>query len=180
MSKIVKLLLLVLSISLALTALFTGYGIGKHTSYPVAYSDYIVKYAHKNDLDVFLVMAVIKQESNFVPDAYSGYAYGLMQLTPQTAQWNANKMGIKDYDVLDPKTNVRIGCHYLKYLINHYENIDTALAAYNGGMGNVNEWLNDERYSHDQKTLYAIPFPETRAYVEKVNKHWEKYRELYG
>ena len=84
-----------------------------------------------------MVMAVIKVESNFVPEAESAYAAGLMQLTEDTAEWNAKEMELKDYDYKDPETNIRIGCHYLKYLIRKYENIDTAFAAYNGGMGNV-------------------------------------------
>ena len=102
-----------------------------------------------------------------------------MQLTEDTAEWNAKEMELKDYDYKDPETNIRIGCHYLKYLIRKYENIDTALAAYNGGMGNVSKWLNDERYSDDGVTLKYIPFSETRHYVKKVNESWQKYKELY-
>lgn len=179
MSKLAKVLLFLLAVALAVIASISGYSVGKQTIYPVAYSEYIVKYAHKNGLDPFLVMAVIKQESNFVPDAASDYAHGLMQLTPDTAEWNARAMGISDYDYLDPETNIEIGCHYLSYLIGTYENIDTALAAYNGGMGNVSTWLDDSSYSTDGVTLDYIPFPETRAYVEKVNKYWENYKSLY-
>ena len=83
-------------------------------------------------------MAVIKVESNFVPEAHSGVAGGLMQLTEETAEWNAKELGITtEYDYMDPETNIRFGCHYLRHLIDVYGNIDTALAAYNGGMGNV-------------------------------------------
>lgn len=169
-----------LSVTLAVMAIMSGYKVGRHTVYPVAYSEYIVKYAHKNGLDPFLVMAVIKQESNFVPDASSDYADGLMQLTPDTAEWNARAMELEDYDYLDPETNIKIGCHYLKYLIDTYEIVDTALAAYNGGMGNVNEWLKNSECSHDGKSLYYIPFAETRGYVQKVNDYWENYKKMYG
>ena len=180
MSKLARVLLFLIAVALAVIASISGYNVGKQTIYPVAYSEYIVKYAHKNGLDPFLVMAVIKQESNFVPDAASDYAHGLMQLTPDTAEWNARAMGISDYDYLDPETNIEIGCHYLSYLIKTYENIDTALAAYNGGMGNVSAWLEDDSYSSDGVALDYIPFSETRAYVEKVNKYWENYKSLYG
>ena len=180
MSKLAKALLFLLAIVLAVIASISGYNVGRQTVYPVAYSDYIVKYAHKNGLDPFLVMAVIKQESNFVPEAASDYAHGLMQLTPDTAEWNARAMGLNDYDYLEPETNIEIGCHYLAYLIDMYDNIDTALAAYNGGMGNVNAWLGDSECSSDGVTLDYIPFPETRAYVEKVNGYWENYESLYG
>ena len=180
MSKLAKALLFLIAVTLAVIASISGYNVGRQTVYPVAYSDYIVKYAHKNGLDPFLVMAVIKQESNFVPDAASDYAHGLMQLTPDTAEWNAREMGLTDYDYLDPKTNIEIGCHYLAYLIGHYENVDTALAAYNGGMGNVNTWLRDSGCSADGIALDYIPFPETRAYVDKVNGYWSDYTDLYG
>lgn len=179
-SKALKVFMFMFSILLCITAIVSGYGIGKRSAYPVAYSDYIIKYAHKNDLDVFLVMAIIKQESNFVPEASSPYADGLMQLTSETAKWNADKMGLKNYDYIDPETNIKIGCHYLRYLIDRYGNIDTALAAYNGGMGNVDKWLEDPICSDDKKTLYYIPFPETQAYIEKVNGYWKNYKKLYG
>ena len=180
MSKLAKVLLFLIAVALAVVASISGYNVGKQTVYPVAYSDYIVKYAHKNGLDPFLVMAVIKQESNFVPDAASDYAHGLMQITPDTAEWNARVMRLNDYDYLDPETNIEIGCHYLAYLIDMYGNIDTALAAYNGGMGNVNTWLGDSQYSSDGVALDYIPFPETRAYVDKVNGYWKDYENLYG
>lgn len=165
--------------ALATAAVITGYKVGERSTYPVAYSEYIIKYANEYDLDVFLVMGLIKQESNFVPEAESDYAYGLMQLTPDTAEWNAREMGLTDYDYKDPETNIRIGCHYLKYLIDHYKNTDTALAAYNAGMGNVSAWLENPDYSSDGVTLYQIPFSETRHYVKKVNGYWEKYREQF-
>ena len=179
MGKFIRIILALIAVVVAFIGIKSGYHVGKQASYPVAYSEYIVKYAHEYDLDPYLVMAVIKVESNFVPEAESAYAAGLMQLTEDTAEWNAKEMELKDYDYKDPETNIRIGCHYLKYLIRKYENIDTALAAYNGGMGNVSKWLNDKRYSDDGVTLKYIPFSETRHYVKKVNESWQKYKELY-
>ncbi len=179
LSKLFKLLLAVLAIVTAIIGINSGYHVGKQTSFPVAYSDYIVKYSAQNKLDPYLVMAVIKVESNFVPEARSAYAGGLMQLTEETAAWVAKKMEVKSYDYMDPETNIRFGCRYLRHLIDEYENIDTALAAYNGGMGNVSAWLKDDRYSDDGDTLKYIPFPETRNYVVKVNNNWENYKKLY-
>ncbi len=177
MSKIFKAFLALLAIAVAIMGIMGGYETSRKVKYPVAYSDYIVKYAEENDLDPYLVMAVIKVESNFVPEAHSGFAGGLMQLTEETAEWNANDMGIKyEYDYMDPETNVKFGCHYLRHLIDVYGNIDTALAAYNGGMGNVSAWLKDSQYSEDGVTLKYIPFPETRNYVIKVNSSWEHYK----
>ena len=157
MSKIFKAFLVLLAIFVAVLGILGGYQTSQKFTYPVAYADYIVKYSKANDLDPFLVMAVIKVESNFVPEAHSGV----------------------EYDYMDPETNIRFGCHYLRHLIDVYGNIDTALAAYNGGMGNVYSWLSDSRYSDDGVTLKYIPFSETRNYVVKVNSSWEHYKEMY-
>ncbi len=129
-----------------------------------------------------MVMAVIKTESNFEPDAHSGKASGLMQLTDDTAKWVCDKLKI-DYDDINlfkPSDNIRLGCYYLRHLIDKYDgNIDVALAAYNGGPGNVGKWLDNEKYSKNGVDLHHIPFKETREYVIKVNKQWDIYKELY-
>jgi soluble lytic murein transglycosylase len=57
--------------------------------------------------------------------------------------------------------------------------MDTALAAYNAGWGNVRKWLRDEAYSADGRTLHTIPFKETENFVKRVNAATDKYRELY-
>ena len=177
--KIFRVCMAAIAVFVAILAMKTGIHTGEKVTYPVAYSEYIYKYADENQLDPYLVMAVIKVESNFVPEAHSGYAGGLMQLTEETAQWNADEMGISYFDYMDPETNIKLGCHYLNHLIQNYDNIDTALAAYNGGMGNVAKWLSDSHYSDDGKTLKDIPFPETRNYVIKVNEAWTHYRENF-
>lgn len=161
----------------------TGLRLGKEASikmrYPVEYSSYIIKYADKNNLDPYLVIGVIKQESNFIADARSPYAGGLMQLTEETADDYAKKMGLKQYNYMDPETNISIGCYLLSELIDKYGYTDTALAAYNAGMGNVDSWLANPEYSKDGKTLYYIPFSETRHYVQKIHQHVEAYKK-YG
>lgn len=144
----------------------------KNLLYPFDYQDIIVKYANENELDEALVMAVIKTESNFIHDAHSGKASGLMQITDDTAEWISQKMNLKleSIDLMNPKDNIKLGCFYLRYLIDYYDgNTDVALAAYNGGMGNVDKWLKDKEYSSDGIHLKYIPFKETREYVEKVN-----------
>lgn len=183
MGRLIKILLAVIAVVIAVVAVRSGYDTGKRVLYPLAYEDLIVKYADENKLDRYLVMAVVKVESNYIPDAHSGKASGLMQLTDETAKWVCQKMGIKfrPEDLMDPEQNVKMGCFYLKYLIDRYEDLDVALAAYNGGMGNVAKWLSDKQYSSDGKTLQVenIPFKETREYVQKVNRNWEQYRQMY-
>lgn len=180
-SKMLKTVLVFVAIVCGVVGIVVGTYEGVETArrvkYPIAYGDYIIRYAGENDLDPFLVMAVIHIESNFVPEAQSHVAYGLMQMTEDTAEWTAKDMKITgDYDFTDPETSIKLGCHYLRHLIDIYGNTDTALAAYNAGMGNVNSWLENPDYSSDGKTLYYIPFPETRSYVEKVNESWEYYK----
>ena len=179
MSKLFKAFLFIFAVIIAVIGVMGGYETSQRVKYPVAYSDLIVKYAHENDLDPFLVMAVIKVESNYVPEAQSNFAGGLMQLTEETADWNAKDLGVQEYDYMEPETNIRFGCHYLRYLIDIYSNVDTALAAYNGGMGNVDSWLKQKEYSDDGVSLKYIPFSETRHYVDKVNKNWEQYKNMY-
>ena len=158
-------------------AIKSGKELSRSIKYPVEYSEYIVKYAAENDLDPYLVIAVIRQESNFIADAQSPYAGGLMQLTPITASEYGAKLGLENYDYMDPETNIRIGCYLLRSLIDKYGGeVDTALAAYNGGPANVDEWLRDPQCSADGKKLTHIPFEETRSYVEKVNSYKDEYK----
>lgn len=150
--------------------------------YPTGYSDIIENTAKEFDLPPSLVYAVVLTESSFKSDAVSpANAKGLMQLTEPTYEWVSFLMSeTADIDMIfDPETNVRIGCKLLSYLINKYGDIETALAAYNAGVGRVKSWLGDDRYSTDGKTLSYIPFEETREYVTKVTKAWKKYDELY-
>lgn len=178
--KAVRAIAFLAVISAMIFTVLSGLRFGKDASikmrYPVEYSTYIVKYAEKNNLDPYLVIGVIKQESNFVADARSPYAGGLMQLTEETAADYAKKMGLKHYNYMDPETNISIGCYVLSELIDKYGYMDTALAAYNAGMGNVDTWLANPEYSTNGETLSYIPFAETRHYVEKVHQHMEAYK----
>ncbi len=178
MGKFIKTLLFVAMIALLVRGTYTGVQTGHKILYPLAYEDLITKYAIKNNLDPYLVMGVIRTESDFVPEAHSGFAGGLMQLTEETANWMAEHMGVTVHNYMDPESNIMLGCHYLRFLIDNYSGVvDTALAAYNGGMGNVSEWLLDSRYSDDGKTLKYIPFTETRNYVIRVNEAKVHYRD---
>ena len=150
--------------------------------YPLRYEEEIRQSAEEYQLDPYLVMAMVKTESNFNLRAHSGVARGLMQLTESTAQWIAEKMGIafQPEDLENPALNIQMGCYYLRYLLDYYNNEDLALAAYNAGMGNVTSWLSDERYSEDQKELSKIPFAETENYVKKIERFYRVYSYLYS
>lgn len=150
---------------------------------PVEYTEHINKYSEEYDVDPMLVYSVIKVESNYKPDAHSQMnAHGLMQILPDTGHWIAERLKM-DYseDMLkDPETSIKMGTYYLSYLVHHFKNRDLALAAYNGGLGNVEKWLADENLSKDGETLDEIPFVETRNYVVRVNDNYKIYNLFYG
>lgn len=152
--------------------------------YPLKYEDSIIAYSSRYELNEFLVMGIISTESSFDEEAVSHKsAGGLMQLKKETALWcieNLN-LDIAEEKIYSPKENIYIGCAYLDYLEDLYGgNTRTALAAYNAGLGNVNKWLSQPRYSDDGVTLKSIPFNETAQYIKKVSKRMEIYRGLYG
>ncbi len=150
--------------------------------FPLRYGGYIERYAEEYGLDKTLVAGVICAESGFDNTAHSGLARGLMQITDATADWVAERLGIEyDYDMAEePEINIKMGCYYLSYLIENYRSTETALAAYNAGMGNVTKWLADKSCSADGKTLDDIPYKETRQYVKRVKIFEKVYKKLYG
>lgn len=149
--------------------------------FPLKYGVEVSNAAKEYDLDRWLVYAVIKVESDFVPDAKSSAgAIGLMQIMPVTGEWIAWRKdeSCRQECFTEPAYNVDMGCYLLSYLLEYYDNnIDYAVAAYNAGSGRVDEWLENPEY-FDGKTL-KIPYPETANYVAKVKYAYEKYKDLY-
>lgn len=151
--------------------------------YPVKYHDLVQQYSEKYNIDPYLVLAIIKVESNFKPEAVSPKnARGLMQISEKTGKWGADKLKLADYvneNLFDPETNILIGCWYLSVLYGEFNDTDLVLAAYNGGSGNVNQWLKDSKLSATGKHLDKIPFKETEQYIKKVNNSYIIYKKLY-
>lgn len=152
--------------------------------YPMGYKEEIKEYSFKNDLDPFLVAAIINVESNYNKDAVSPKdARGLMQIGPQTGLWAKDELQIDNYSkdlLFEPETNIKIGTWYLTKLDAEFKgNIDTMLAAYNAGSGNVSKWLENSEHSKDNINLYNIPFKETREYVKKVKRNHKIYSLIY-
>lgn len=149
--------------------------------YPLRYEDEITASAATHGVDPYLVAAVIRSESSWDPEASSHQgARGLMQLMPETAQDMVAK-GLVDgkrysYENLeDPTVNIEYGCAYLSCLLTYFNGAtDRAIAAYNAGMGNVDGWAKQDKLLHN-----AITFPETQAYLVRVNMAKARYQELY-
>ncbi len=150
---------------------------------PLAYSDVIRQQAAEKHLDPALVAAVIYAETKFDPRPSSAGAQGLMQILPQTAQFLARRSGATTFRVSDlatPQVNIAYGSYYLRYLLDRYGGEEMlALAAYNGGETNVDEWLAQARSDGRALSVDDIPFPQTRAYVGRVLQAQQDYRRTY-
>lgn len=149
--------------------------------YPLGYKEEIMAAAEKYDLDAALLFSVAKTESGFNALAVSVKgAVGIMQITPSTGRFIAEKQGIAEYDLSDAETNVNFGAYYIRYLKKSFSGIRETAAAYNAGEGTVRKWLDNPKYSEDGVTLKEIPYKETDIYVGKICKSFERYKKLYG
>jgi soluble lytic murein transglycosylase len=154
-----------------------------HLTLPLEHEDIIVQQAHEKGLDPALIAAVIYAETKFDARTSSAGAEGLMQILPATAEFLARRSGATTFTVADlssPQVNITYGSYYLRYLLDTYGgNTMLALAAYNGGQTNVDEWIARARAHGHTLTVNEIPFPQTRAYVEKVLSAQGRYRSTY-
>lgn len=144
----------------------------------VKYEELILEAAKKFSVDPALVAAIIKQESRFNTMATSGKgARGLMQMMPDTAR---KDFGINDPNQLyDPRTNIFAGTEYISRLLKSTGgNVDLAIAAYNGGIGNVRKYngMDPRSESPIPEGHNAIPpFKETQDYVRIVSGNYEQF-----
>ncbi|NPV74288.1 MAG: lytic transglycosylase domain-containing protein [Pelotomaculum sp.] len=154
--------------------------------YPFPYRNIITYYSGVYNLDPCLLAAVMKAESGFNRWAVSERgARGLMQIMPETGRWVASQMGDPDFDpdcLFDPETSIKLGAWYIADLKKEFgDNTVLVLAAYNGGRGNVKEWISGKELPAGKSTtIDQIPFPETRHYVRKVLLYYRIYSCLYG
>lgn len=151
---------------------------------PLSHEDIIRQQAQAKDLDPSLVAAVIYAESRFRDATSHAGARGLMQITPETARYIARLSGgtrFQQGDLATPQINISYGSFYLRYLLERYgDNTVLALAAYNGGEGNVDRWLAEASMSQRTFGVEQIPFTETREYVARVLDARTSYREKYS
>jgi soluble lytic murein transglycosylase len=153
-------------------------------SLPLAHEEEIRRQAGDKRLDPSLIAGVIYAESRFSDSTSSAGALGLMQLLPSTAHFIAQRSGGTRFtteDLSTPEINIAYGSWYLRYLLDRYDGSELlALAAYNGGMGNVDRWVEEAGARGERLRLEDIPFPETRAYVERVLEARRDYRATYA
>ena len=151
---------------------------------PLKHEDIIRQQSMRKDLDPALVAAVIYQESKFADRTSSAGARGLMQITPDTARFIAKKSGGIRFTLQDlgtPQINIAYGTWYLRYLLDRYEGRTAlAVAAYNAGMGHVDEWVTAAGGPDAFDPRTDIPFPETKHYTLAVLKRRTDYARRYS
>ncbi len=186
-----KAALIVIIVLIALIAVFFGNAIYKtvhkkylYNNYPIKYEALVEKYSSENNIDKFLIYAIIRVESNFKSDAVSNVgARGLMQIMEETFEWIRFRLGDSEelsYDAMfDAEQNIRYGCYLVGYLTRYFENQDAAICAYHAGVGSVDSWLSNSEYSKDGVRLDKVPTSDTNHYLSKVNKALYYYHKLY-
>ncbi|WP_420795396.1 lytic transglycosylase domain-containing protein [Desulfofalx alkaliphila] len=174
---------LILLLAIMLFVLFKSHDLAKQI-YPFPYRESITHHAIANNIDPYLLAALIKTESNFNPEATSpAGARGLLQIMPDTGMWIADQMGRTDFNpdqLYNPEISINMGAWYLSNLKKEFPG-DQALilAAYNAGRGNVSNWLENGYWTGETKNIDQIPFAETRHYVRKIMWNYKVYKLLY-
>ena len=152
--------------------------------YPHMAWDQIAKWSRARNLDIYKVAGLIRQESVFNPSARSSAnAYGLMQLLLPTAQQTARKFGSAlpvrtAADLFNPALNIELGTAYMREQLDRYGRIEYMAVAYNAGPGRVVTWRRTLPMEMDE-FVEAIPFRETRGYVQGIIRNTAQYRRLY-
>jgi len=142
------------------------------------------KFASTNALDPYLVASLIRQESEFNPNAVSPKnAVGLMQLLPKVGRGVAKQEKLKHFStqqLFTPTVNLQLGTKYFRSMVDQFGGFEYALAAYNAGDYRVVDWQANGKYRDIQEFVESIPFTETREYVQAIMRNANVYRQLYG
>ncbi|RPJ86773.1 MAG: hypothetical protein EHM18_04510 [Acidobacteria bacterium] len=153
--------------------------------YPLPYWDLVVRFGTENGIDPYLLLALMKQESGFQPDAISpASARGLMQLMSPTARELSRRLRVPyrgTATLYQPEISIRLGTFYLKQMIDDFAGVlEKGLAAYNGGASNVRRW--EKKVSSSDTVVFVsnIGFRETKLYVLRVLGSYRTYRRLYA
>ena len=151
--------------------------------YPLKHWDIIVDESKNRSLDPYQVAGLIRQETIFTTRARSSAnAYGLMQVLVPTGRLTAKKYGVSREitveSLYEPRLNIQLGTAYLRDQIDKYGRIEYVAAAYNAGPGRVVQWKATLPFDMDE-WAEAVPFKETRGYIQGVVRNWLQYKRLY-
>jgi soluble lytic murein transglycosylase len=152
--------------------------------FPKPYWPDLKKFSSANGLDPYLVASLIRQESEFNPNAVSNKnALGLMQLLPKVGKGVAKQQKLKHFSppqLFTPAINLQLGTRYFRSMVDQFGGFEYALAAYNAGDDRVKDWQSAGKYRDVQEFVESIPFTETREYVQAIMRNANVYRQLYG
>jgi soluble lytic murein transglycosylase len=154
-------------------------------AFPIPFRSAIEYFSKSQNLDPYLVAALIRQESDFnIKELSPAHAYGLMQLVPETARSMARHFNIRRVstsDLTTPDLNIKLGTYYLRNLLDRYNGqMEWVLAAYNAGPGRSDLWRNWGPFEETADLIEVIPIHETRLYVQIVERNADIYRRLYA
>src|SRR5712692_8266096 len=151
--------------------------------YPLAYWDIITQESRARSLDPYQVAGLIRQESVFNPRAVSSArAYGLMQVVVPTGMLTAKKYGVDRAvtmeSLFEPRLNIQLGTAYLRDQLDKYGHVEYVAAAYNAGPNRLVQWRAMLPLELDE-WAEAVPFRETRLYIQGVVRNTLQYKRLY-
>ncbi|HEX5889981.1 MAG TPA: transglycosylase SLT domain-containing protein [Pyrinomonadaceae bacterium] len=151
--------------------------------YPLAYWDIIVQESKARNLDPYQVAGLIRQETIFTTRARSSAnAYGLMQVLVPTARLTARRYGVSRQitaeSLYEPRLNIHLGTAYLRDQIDKFGRIEYVAAAYNAGPMRAVQWKASLPFEIDE-WAEAVPFKETRGYIQGVVRNRLQYLRLY-
>lgn len=153
--------------------------------FPRPYWSDLKRFSTANSLDPYLVASLIRQESEFNPNAVSNRnALGLMQLLPKVGKGVAKEEKIRHFnpnELFTPAVNLQLGTKYFRSMVDEFGGgFEYALAAYNAGDDRVHDWQADGKYRDIEEFVESIPFTQTREYVQAIMRNAYVYRQLYG
>jgi soluble lytic murein transglycosylase len=152
--------------------------------FPKPYWREVKRFSLANALDPYLVASLIRQESEFNPNAVSrANAVGLMQLLPNVGKTVAKQQKLRRFSATElfmPAVNLQLGTRYFHEMVDKFGAFEYALSAYNAGSERVADWLGQAKYRDPQEFVESIPFTETREYVQAILRNESVYRQLYG
>jgi soluble lytic murein transglycosylase len=153
--------------------------------FPLPYRSDLERIAGEHGLDPYLVAGLIRQESEFDPQALShANAYGLTQVRPGTGRQYARAAGVQQFTnrvLFQPEVNLKIGTSIFRSMLDQNDgHLEETLAAYNAGPHRLSAWLAWNQFREPAEFVESIPFSETRDYVQAVLRNADVYRRLYG
>ena len=153
-------------------------------AFPLPYRAPLERYTQQNDVDIYVMAGLIRQESEFNPQAVSvAKARGLTQIEPSTGKDLARRLKVT-YSLpklFQPEFNLQLGTYYFSWLTKQLNgNTEAALASYNAGMSRARTWLKWNEYQEPAEFIETVPIAQTHEYIQAVLRNAAAYREIYA